>query len=162
MVTLERKSHGMSWSFILWVDDNVLLSSRWIAYEWTFTGSWSWEYDMSLPRVNEFDKTQSKVKLHKKVWAWKSNFGFGRNFHNFEETSYCWFFLWKEIPSTLQGRAWFHSSNHITLVNYLDRMGSLWRYLFTRTRKKARNKEYARLFMEAHGVKKCIGKIQWV
>ena len=23
MVTLERKSHGMSWSFILWVDDNV-------------------------------------------------------------------------------------------------------------------------------------------
>ena len=27
MVTLERKSHGMSWSFILWVDDNVLLSS---------------------------------------------------------------------------------------------------------------------------------------
>ena len=29
----------------------------------------------------------------------------------------------KEIPSTLQGRAWFRSSNHITLVNYLDSMG---------------------------------------
>ena len=23
MVTLERKIHGMSWSFIMWVDDNV-------------------------------------------------------------------------------------------------------------------------------------------
>ena len=23
MVTLERKSHGMSWSFILWVDGNA-------------------------------------------------------------------------------------------------------------------------------------------
>ena len=31
-------------------------------------------------------------------------------------------FFWKE-------RAWFHSSNHITLVNYLDSMGSLWRYI---------------------------------
>ena len=29
----------------------------------------------------------------------------------------------KEIPSTLQRRAWFHSSNHITLVNYLGSMG---------------------------------------
>ena len=23
MATLERKSYGMSWSFIMWVDDNV-------------------------------------------------------------------------------------------------------------------------------------------
>ena len=72
------------------------------------------------------------------------------------------FYFWKEIPSTLQGISWFPSSNHITLVNYLDSMGSLWRYLFTRTRKKARNKEYERLFMEAHGVQKCIGKVKWV
>ena len=63
-------------------------------------------------------------------------------------------FLWIEIPSTLQGRAWFHSSNHITLVNYLDSMGSLWGYMFTGTWKNARNKEYASLFMEAHGVHK--------
>ena len=31
-------------------------------------------------------------------------------------------------------------------------MGSLWGYMFTRTWKNARNKEYASLFMEAHGV----------
>ena len=54
----------------------------------------------------------------------------------------------------MQGRAWFHSSNHIALVNYLDSMGSLWRLMFTRTRKNARNKEYASLFMEVHGVHK--------
>ena len=29
----------------------------------------------------------------------------------------------KETPSTLQGRAWFQSSNRITLVNYLESMG---------------------------------------
>ena len=29
----------------------------------------------------------------------------------------------KEISSTVQGRAWFRSSNHITLVNYLGSMG---------------------------------------
>ena len=46
--------------------------------EWTCTWFWSWEYDKSLTRVKEFDKTQSKVKLHMKVWAWTSNFGFGR------------------------------------------------------------------------------------
>ena len=62
-----------------------------------------------------------------KVWAWTSNFGFGR-------ISLIWgdkllMIFWKEISSTLQGRAWFHSSNHITLVNYLDSMGSLWRYI---------------------------------
>ena len=90
--------------------------------EWTFTWSWSWEYDKSLTRVKEFDKTQSKVKLHMKVWAGKSKFGFGR-------ISLIWgdkllmIFFWKEIPSTLQRRAWFHSSNHITLVNYLGSMG---------------------------------------
>ena len=61
-------------------------------------------------------------------------------------------FFWKEIPSTLQGRAWLHSSNHTTLVNYLDSMWSLWGNMFTRTWKNARNKEYASLFMEAHGV----------
>ena len=98
-------------------------------WEWTCMWSWSWEYDKSLTRVKVFDKTQSKVKLHMKVWAWTSNFGFGRN-------SLIWgdkllmIFFWKEIPSTLQGRAWFHSSNHITLVNYLDSMGSLWRYIY--------------------------------
>ena len=132
----------------------AIFQYRRIAYEWMCTWSWSWEYDTSLPRVKEFDKTQSKVKLQMKVWEWKSNFGFGRNFHYFEETSYWWFFLKKEIPSTLQGRAWFHSSNHITLVNYLDSMGSLWGYMFTRTWKNARNKEYASLFMKAHGVHK--------
>ena len=63
-------------------------------------------------------------------------------------------FFWKEISSTLQERAWFHSSNHITLVNYLDSMGSLWRNMFTRTRKNAGNKEYASLFMKTHGVHK--------
>jgi len=52
----------------------------------------------------------------------------------------------------LQRRAWFHSSNHIALVNYLDSIGSLWGYMFTRTWKNARNKEYASLFMEVHGV----------
>jgi len=129
--------------------------------ERTCTWSWSWQYDKSLTRVKEFDQTQSKVKLHKKVWAWTSNFGFGR-------ISLIWgdkllmIFFWKEIPSTLQRRAWFHSSNHITLVNYLDSMGSLWGYMFTRTWKNARNKEYASLFMEAHGVHKAIGKVHWV
>ena len=54
----------------------------------------------------------------------------------------------------MQGRAWFPSSDHIALVNYLDSMGSLWRLMFTRTRKNARNKEYASLFMEVHGVHK--------
>ena len=51
----------------------------------------------------------------------------------------------------MQGKAWFHSSNHITF-NYLDSMGSLWIWVFTRTRENARNKEYANLFMKAHGV----------
>ena len=63
-------------------------------------------------------------------------------------------FFWKEIPSTLQGRTWFHTSNHIALVNYLDSMGSLWRLMFTRTRKNARNKEYGSLFMDMHRVHK--------
>ena len=31
--------------------------------------------------------------------------------------------FFKEIPSTLQKRAWFRLSNHIALVNYLDSMG---------------------------------------
>ena len=120
--------------------------------KWTWMWSWSWEYDKSLTGVKEFDKTQSKVKLHMKVWAWTSNFVFGR-------ISLIWgdkllmIFL-EEIPSTLQRRAWFHSSNHITLVNCLDSMGSLWGYMFTGTWKNARNKEYASLFMEAHGVHK--------
>ena len=60
--------------------------------EWTCTWSWSWEYDKSLTRVKEFDKTQSKIKLQTRVLSWKSNFGLGRNFHKFEETSYWWFF----------------------------------------------------------------------
>ena len=60
----------------------------------------------------------------------------------------------KEIPTTLQGRAWFRSSNHITLINYLDSMGSLCRNMFTRTRKNARNKECASLFMDVLGVHK--------
>ena len=47
--------------------------------EWTCTRSWSWEYDKSLTRVKKFDKTQSKVKLHMRVWSWKSNFGLGGN-----------------------------------------------------------------------------------
>ena len=55
-----------------------LLSSSVEVCEWMCTWSWSWEYDKSLTRVKEFDKTQSKVKLHMKVWAWTSNFGFGR------------------------------------------------------------------------------------
>ena len=131
----------------VWMDVLAIFQCGSIAYEWTCTWSWSWEYETTLPRVKEFDKTQSEVKLHMKVWEWKSNFGFGRNFYYFEEASYWWVFL-KEIPSTLQGRSWFPSSNHTTLVNYLDSMGSLWRYLFTRTRKKARNKEYASLTME--------------
>jgi len=71
----------------------AIFQCRRIAYEWTCTWSWSWESDTSLPRVKEFDKTQSKVKLHMKVREWKSNFGFGRNFHYFEETSYWWVFL---------------------------------------------------------------------
>ena len=70
----------------------AIFQCRRIAYEWTCTWSWSCEYDKSLTRVKEFDKTQSKVELHMKVWAWTSDFGFGRNFHLFEETSYWWFF----------------------------------------------------------------------
>ena len=31
--------------------------------EWTCTWSWSWEYDKSLTRVKEFDKTQSKRQI---------------------------------------------------------------------------------------------------
>ena len=49
--------------------------------EWMCTWSWSRNYDKSLTMVKEFDKTQSKVKLHMKVWVWKSNFDFSRNFH---------------------------------------------------------------------------------
>jgi len=71
------------------------------------------------------------------------------------------FFL-KEIPSTLQRRAWFHSSNHTTLGNYLDSMGSLWENMFTRTWKNARNKEYANLFMNAYVVHKVMGRVHWV
>ena len=117
--------HGVL--FYGWMTIFAIFQSRSIACEWTCTWSWSWEYDKSLTRVKVFDKTQSKVKLHLKVWAWTSNFGFGR-------ISLIWgdkllMILWKEIPSTLHGRAWFHSSNHITLVNYLDSMGSLWRYI---------------------------------
>ena len=139
----------------------AIFQCRSIACEWTCTWSWSWQYDKSLTRVKEFDQTQSKVKLHKKVWAWTSNFGFGR-------ISLIWgdklsmIFFWKEIPSTLQRRAWFHSSNHTTLVNYLDSMGSLWGNMFTRTWKNARNKEYASLFMEVQGVHRVIGKVYWV
>ena len=51
-----------------------------LLYEWTCTWSWSWEYDKSLTRVKEFDKTQSKIKLQTRVLSWKSNFGLGRNF----------------------------------------------------------------------------------
>ena len=73
-------------------------------------------------------------------------------------------FFWKKSSksfardlkkSHLREKAWFLSSNDMTLVNYvnyLNSMGSLGRYAFIGTRKKVRNKEYARLFMEAHGV----------
>ena len=108
--------------FYGWMIMFAIFHYRSIACEWTCTWSWSWEYVKSLIRVKEFDKTQSKVKLHTRVLSWKSNFGLGRNFHKFEETSYWWFFL-KETPITLHGRAWFCSSNHITFINYLDSMG---------------------------------------
>jgi hypothetical protein len=35
------------------------------------------------------------------------------------------FLFCNETSSSLKGRSWFPSSNHITLVNYLDSMGSL-------------------------------------
>ena len=57
----------------------AIFQFRRIAYEWMYMWSWSWEYDKSLKRVKKFDKTQSKVKLHMRVWSWKSNFGLGRN-----------------------------------------------------------------------------------
>ena len=75
----KESSHVMEFYFMGgW---QCLLSSSVEVCEWMCTWSWSWEYDKSLTRVKEFDKTQSKVKLRKKVWTWKSNFGLGRNFH---------------------------------------------------------------------------------
>ena len=55
-----------------------------------------------------------------------------------------------------------HSSikqNHITLINYLESMGSLNVYFFSQDSKETKNKEYANLFMEAHGVHKVIGMV---
>ena len=53
--------------------------------------------------------------------------------------------------------------NHITLINYLEIMGSLNVYFFYFTRFKGkRNKEYENLFMEAHGVDKVIGMVYLV
>ena len=131
--------------------------------KWTWTWSWSWEYDKSLTRVKEFEKTQSKVKLHMKVWAWTSNFGFGRISLIWGDKLLMIFFL-KRNPKYFARKSMvpFIQSYHITLVNYLDSMGSLWGYMFTRTWKNARKKEYASLFMEAHGVHKAIGKVHCV
>ena len=67
--------------------ERVMIKLEDLFYEWmemlaicecTCTWSWSWVYDKSLTRVKEFDQTQSKVKLHMKVLAWTSMFGFGR------------------------------------------------------------------------------------
>ena len=138
----------------------AIFQCRRIAYEWTCTWSWSWEYGTSLTKVKEFDKTQSEVKLHMKVWEWKSNFGFGRNFHYFEETSYWWVFL--RNPKYFAKKSMVPLIQSYRISQLLRKHGSLWKYLFTWTRKKTRNKKYARLFMEAHGVQKCIGKVQWV
>ena len=50
--------------------------------------------------------------------------------------------------------------NHITLINYLESMGSQNEYFFiSQDSKETRNKEYAKLFMEAHGVHKVIGMV---
>ena len=155
MVTLERKSHGMSWSFIMWVDDkvcNVIGRVRDLDHE-SMTSLW------------QGSKNLTKLKAKSNcIWRFEHEnltlalVGILINLMRQAIDD----FFWKEIPTTLQGRAWFHSSNHITLVNYLDSMGSLWGYMFTRTWKNARNKEYASLFMEAHGVHKAIGKVHWV
>ena len=77
----EKESWYVEFYFVGQMTMFAIFQCRSIACEWMCTWSWSWEYDKSLTRVKEFDKTQSKVKLHMKVWAWKSNFGFGKNFH---------------------------------------------------------------------------------
>ena len=65
----KESSHVMEFYFMGgW---QCLLSSSVEVCEWMCTWSWSWEYDKSLTRVKEFDQTQSKVKLHMKICAWK-------------------------------------------------------------------------------------------
>ena len=65
------------------IELGVLFCERMVVFAiwWTCMWSWSWEYDKSLTRVKEFDKTQSRVKLQTRVLSWKSNFGLGRKFH---------------------------------------------------------------------------------
>ena len=48
--------------------------------------------------------------------------------------------------------------NHITLINYLESMGSLYEFLFHKIQRK-QGIEYASLFMKMHGVHKVIGKV---
>ena len=72
---LEKESHVIAWSFILWVYGWMyLLSSkcRSIACEWMCTWSWSWAYEVILSKGSQqFDKAQWEDKLH--MWKGFSN-----------------------------------------------------------------------------------------
>ena len=70
----ERDMIELGVLFCEWMEMIAIFQCRSIACEWTNTWSWSREYDKSLTRVKEFDKTQIKVKLHMRVWPWESNF----------------------------------------------------------------------------------------
>ena len=79
---------------------------------------------MLLTWVIEFDKAQNKDKLHKhKIFHDAQSLALVGIYINLRRQAIAFFI--KEIHVLLQGRAWFHSSNHITLVNYLESMGSL-------------------------------------
>ena len=127
----ERGGHGMTWSFILWwMKILAIFQCRSIACEWMCTWSWSWEYEKFLTRVIEFDKAQNKDKLQKhKVFHDARSLALVGIYINLsrQAVAFFYFVFLKEISSTLQGRAWFHSSNHITLFNHSESMGSLWK-----------------------------------
>ena len=77
---------------------------------------------------HEFDKAQNKDKLQKhKVFHDARSLARVGIYINLriQAIAFFYFVFLKEISSTLQGRAWFHSSNHITLFNHSESMGSL-------------------------------------
>jgi hypothetical protein len=111
-----------------WMDGMILCNfqcgTRHVYVECTW--SWSWEHKKFLTWITKFDKAQNKDKLHNhKVLHDAQTLALVGIYINMRKQAIAFLILWKEIPTTLQGRAWFHSSNHITLVNYLDSMGYL-------------------------------------
>ena len=73
----------------------------------------------------EFVKVQNKDKLYRhKVLQEAQTLALVGIYINLRRQAIA-FFYEKKSQVLLQGRAWFHSSNHITLINYIESMGSL-------------------------------------